>query len=227
MALRKPHTLQEALGRLPSHEPPAALWPAIAQALEQQAADTVLREALQALPQHKPPPAVWQEINWRQALAQLPQHEPPASVWANIAGSLEQPQRATGRLIKLGWLARAAAAVLLAASIWWAWPSSGEAAAISYAASSEAADEAIDKPIDWNADSEVMEEAVALFRKDPLAKTLPVYTDWLSAWEELAGAQQEVTEMMQRYGRDARLLRQLGKIERERSALLRQMIAKI
>ena len=72
-----------------------------------------------------------------------------------------------------------------------------------------------------------MQQALTAFKKDPTARTLDEYPDLLSEWQELSDAREEITRIMERYGNDARLVRQLSEIERERSRLLRNMIAQI
>lgn len=198
-----------------------------------------LKEAIRQLPAYAPPPSVWGGIEaeleareleqpLREAIAQLPAYQPPEKVWLSIQAGL-QPSEAR-RPRRLRYLARAsaaaAAAVLLIAAFF-LWLDFDGRLAVSYAHTSAPAPATGLYEADWNADETAMGRLIAEFSQDPLAMQSPEHQSLLDEWRELNEARAEVLSFMERYGRDGRLIRQLGEIERERSALAREMAGRI
>ena len=220
--------LQHALQQLPDYAPEERVWDAIAQQLEQDEAEAPLREAIRQLPGYAPPDSVWQGIEralpeqpLQNGLSQLPSYDPPPELWSRIEKNIP------GRRAWLPWISRAAAAILLALGAWYLWPSASPDWQLSYDYAQK--DEAMlwKEVADWDDDEAAMRQAVALFERDPVAKSIEAYEELLQAWDELSEAKAEIAEIMELYGKDAELIRQMSEIERERSGIVRRMIAQI
>lgn len=228
-------TLKDALSRMPVYAPPAKCWQEIDRELDKVAAEAPLHSALHELPSYTPPSMVWARITdtleadtsqqqLTEVLAKLPQYAPPAKVWTAIEGGIRPP----ARRFQLMMLTRAAAAIALVLSLWWAWSQPDEAplqATYTYDQQTTRAQFASIE--DWGQADALMQKAVNEFREDPVAKQLPTYELLLSEWADLKDAQEEVAKMMERYGKDAQLIRQMSEIEKERSGLIREMITQI
>ncbi len=228
-------TLHQALAQLPAYAPPEAVWAGIEAQLAARPEQSSLKSAL---PEYAPPPSTWaaieqtlardeQERPLRQALKQLPEYEPAGEAWPRIAAQLPQANRPKGRILPLHRIAQAAAAIALALGLWWAWPAPPDNTPdISYAHEQETdyPPPAIAIPAEEQA---LIETAVREFKRDPLAQQAPDYQRLLREWEALTEARSEIADMMERYGKDARLVRQLGEVEKARSGLLKAMIAHI
>ncbi|MCI4651736.1 hypothetical protein [Phaeodactylibacter sp.] len=228
-------TLKDALSRMPVYAPPAKCWQEIGRELDKDAREDTLHAALNELPDYAPPSQNWARIaetleadaaeqRLKDALSKLPQYAPPAETWTAI----EQEIRPPARRIKLMVVARAAAAIALLVGLWWAWPQQ-EAAPLraTYSYDQQTTNAQFASIEDWGQADALMQKAVDEFREDPVAKQLPAYELLLSEWADLKGAQEEVAKMMERYGKDTQLIRQMSEIEKERSSLIREMIAQI
>lgn len=228
-------TLKEALSRMPVYAPPAKCWQEIGRELDKDAREASLHAALNELPDYAPPSQNWARIadtleadaaeqRLKDAISKLPQYTPPTEVWTAIKHEIKLP----ARRIKLMMLTRAAAAIALLLGLWWAWPQQ-EAAPLqaTYTYDQQTTNAQFTSIEDWGQADALMQKAVNEFREDPVARQSPAYNLLLSEWEDLKAAQQEVAEMMERYGKDAQLIRQMSEIEKERSGLIREMIAQI
>lgn len=232
--------LYDTLDTLPAYHPPPEVWQGIRRALDE-AGDTrgvdaqLLKKTLRELPNYKPPTTAWQRIaqalqnedgeqDLQGRLQQLPMYDPPATVWQGIEGAL--PVR---RIVPLRtWLARAAAVIALALGTWYLWPTESVRLQATYEYQTETAGLAWDSPTaDWSDDEMAIAQAVAQFRNDPLARSSDYYDDLIDEWEELTRAKAEITEIMELYGKDAQLIRQMSEIEQERSGLIRRMVREI
>lgn len=228
-------SLRRALAQLPEYAPPEAVWAGIESQLAAPGGKTRLKEVL---PEYAPPLGTWaaieqtlardeQEQPLKQALQQLPEYEPADTVWPRIAAQLPRASPKRARTLPLHRLAQAAAAIALALALWWAWPAPSAAPpAISYAYAQEAGYPLPTATV--SAEEQVLiQTAIQEFRQDPVAQQAPNYQQLLREWESLTEARSAIAGMMDRYGKDARLLRQLGEVERERAGLLKEMIAQI
>lgn len=229
-------TLKEALSKLPVYGPPAGGWKSIDRELSIKRQEKPLHQAVAGLPEHAPSPHNWKNIEailnadaseaaLQQALAELPQYTPPGKVWEGVSENINRP----AQRFRLTALARMAAAIALLLGLWWAWPapSGSEPMSETYAYAQERITGAFTPEADWEEDHQLMQIAVQAFRKDPVAQQLPEYEVLLDEWAALKAAQEEVAAMMERYGKDNQLVRQMSKIERERTGLIREMIAQI
>ncbi|NBC09668.1 MAG: hypothetical protein GVY26_20945 [Bacteroidetes bacterium] len=232
--------LYDALEQLPAYQPPPQVWQAVEQALQEaQDGEAALSARLSALPAYDPPAAVWkhidqllqasaQEAPLREQLQQLPDYDPPAEVWENIEQGL--PDGQSGQTVPLRtWLARAAAVIALVIGTWYFWPSDyNTALQATYGHSTETAGLAWNTAAeDWADEEAAIAYAVKQFQDDPLARSSDHYHDLMVEWKELNEAKDEITEIMELYGKDAQLIRQMSEIEQERSSLLRRMVREI
>lgn len=199
-----------------------------------------LKEALQQLPQYQPAGSLWKNIAaelerkekekllLRDALKRLPDYTPPAKVWQGIETALlteAAPRPSLRRFI--AWAGSAAAALALLFAIYHLRPSQDEGLQIAYSHQTESALSPTLYQADWDEDEAALQEVAARFVKAPVAQEHPQYELLREEWEELDDAKREVLEFMKRYGNDGALIRQLAAIERERSALARQMATQI
>lgn len=192
-----------------------------------------LREALNRLPQHEPPDETWEQLEaelgksrgaaaLKAALGQLPSYSPPPSVWEAIESGLEQPAKAPSfRFRRL--ILPAAAASIAALAAWFVFHPFGEAELkTTYAYETARINSGLFEN-DWDEDEEALQAVAGQFREDPLARRQDQYQALLEEWRELEEAKAEVKEIMELYGKDARLVRQMSAIERERSKVAKAM----
>ncbi len=190
-------TLKEALNRLPQHEPPAGLWTQIESELSREEQERALQDALEKLPAYSPPPAVWEAIE----------------------SGLEP--KALARLHRLAWPAVAASiAILVAFFLFNPFVEAGLHPEYTYSVEKANLDLLGN---DWDDDEQAMKTVVEQFSSDPVAKRQDDYGRILDEWKELEEAKTEIRAVMDTYGKDARLVRQMSDIERERSRLIRVM----
>ncbi|HKK79176.1 MAG TPA: hypothetical protein VJ933_06085 [Phaeodactylibacter sp.] len=232
--------LDEALERLPVYQPPPQVWQAVERALQEERDNEAgLKSRLRELPAYDPPAAVWKridqslqtsgaEVPLQEQLQQLSAYDPPAEVWENIKQAL--PGNADRRVVPMyTWLARIAALIALAAGAWYLWPSDHNTALqASYGHSTEPASLAWNADVEgWPEEERAIQHAVEQFQDDPLARSSDHYDDLMDEWEELNEAKAAIAEIMELYGKDAQLIRQMSEIEQERSSLLRRMVREI
>jgi hypothetical protein len=190
-----------------------------------------LETAINQLPVYEPDEAVWSniahELEVQEAIPQLPSYAPPVEVWETIHAQLEsEAQEKTGRIRQLRprWAAAASVAVLIIAGLW-LWPKNQSGDQFTYEATTVEA--VFVTQNDWDTDEEALQMVVQTYRNDPLARQNDQYDAMLSEWEELNSAKEEIKAMMDQYGHDSRLVRQLGSIERDRSAVVKEMAIQI
>jgi hypothetical protein len=198
--------LKEALQHLPQYQPAGSLWKAIAAELEREEREKPLQDALKRLPSYIPPTKVWQGIE--------------TALWTQAATRHR-------RLRFVAWAGSAAAALALLLAIYHLQPSQDESLQIAYSYQTESALSPTLYQPDWDDDEAALQEVAAHFVKAPVAQLHPQYELLREEWEALDEAKREVLEFMKRYGNDGALIRQLATIERERSALARQMASQI
>lgn len=194
-------SLQEAINRLPSYEPPLAVWEGIDKQLG--------------------------EIQQRSLLKQLPIYPPPAKVWNQINKGLEkaassaqrQPLKAPSSSTWLLWVARVAAAVFLfsAGYVFANWKNQPK---VSFAVRQEQSPPQGAVVADWNEEEERFQNIMDQLNNLNDPKLNALRTELI----ELTKAKQEVEEMLRQYGRDNRVIRQLVEIETQRSQLYRLAI---
>lgn len=196
------HTLRDALKQLPQYDPPEQSWRQIAAKLDKEEREATLKDAL----------------------GRLPSYSPPSKVWEAIEGGLKQTEKARPHRFRLHRLFLPAAAAGIAVLTAWFLlrPTGEQGMKTTYAFEVIRANTALLEN-DWDEDEKAMQAVVEQFRGDPFAQRQEQYSRLLEEWRELEEARAEVKAIMKLYGKDARLIRQVGEIERERSRLARAM----
>ena len=188
------HLLQQALGQLPAYEPPIGIWEDIQTSLD---ADQMLQNQLPTLPAYTPPDALWDAIE-----NQLPK------------------QRRFGRVL---FLRLAAAAVLLgmAIGVWWLTGVRAEEAII--VQTQEIADPNILETTQAPEDSAFLFVQKFCETQVPICQD-PAFEALKTELDELSEAKEALRAALGSYSDDPALAEQMIRIERERSALLQQIM---
>ncbi|MFN4253748.1 MAG: hypothetical protein ACK4Q5_01935 [Saprospiraceae bacterium] len=194
-------TLENALAKLPSYEPPAGIWDGLAAALD---AD--------------------------QQLHRLPQHEPPPVIWANIEQALEndraaQQRRAQWQVFRGPARLAAAAAVLLAlvGVAFFARPKTGGE---HFSVRQEQVDEHLLKVV-REAENPAFDLVQDLCRERQPVCQQPDFKRLKTELDELTAAKKELKDALGNFGDDPTLVAEMVKIERDRSRILEQMMQMI
>jgi len=192
------HLLQQALGQLPAYEPPMGIWEEIQVALD---ADQLLQQQLPALPTYTPPDTLWETIE-----SQLP--------------GINAHQPRFGRVL---FLRLAAAAVLLgmAIGVWWLTGSRAEEAVI--VQTQEIADPNILETTQAPEDSAFLFVQKFCETQVPICQD-PAFEALKTELDELSEAKEALRTALGSYSDDPALAEQMIRIERERSALLQQIM---
>ena len=201
---RNKETLRQALRQLPVHEPPPQIWTGIAGALEASGAEESRRAALASLPVYAPPPQIWQAIERELEKEAAP---PPLRVRRRRAWAL----------------AATVALLLTAGALAWQQRQRPAAPVVTVEQSQELLPTPPAPAVDWNADEAAFNEVLASFTAHPLLQSDPAFKSLQAELNELNAAKLEIETMMQRYGRDALLIKQIGAVERARSDVLKAL----
>lgn len=193
-------TLSKAIADLPGYTPPANIWMAIDASLERQES---IQTALHNLPQHRPPTVVWDQIE-QQLDAAKPQKRP--FTYRMLRGA--RP-----------WIA-AATLCGLALGTWWYLEA--EPPAITTIAYSEEVQMQASFAADWNDEEEQIAFVIQKAERSPVADPQEVKR-LKSEYNELTDARAEVEDMLNRYGEDESLLKEVARIERQRSQVIREL----
>lgn len=195
-----------------------------------------LKEALRQLPQHQPPKAVWEgianemlsyekEAPLREAIGQLPSYEAPNDIWATIEKELKTPVRSPLKIRRYRYAA-AAAVIGLLFSVWFLMPPGDPAASVSISYSSEESNPALFVS-DWEEDQQDIHWIAEQFESSRAAKAHKQYENLLIEFTELNDAKAEIENIMKNYGKAPDLIHKMGKIELERTRVVKQMAALI
>lgn len=221
--------LQKALASLPQYEPTHDLWGQIE-------VDLQLGEMVQTLPEYAPPAMVWEDIDEKlgiaqveeplmTALEQLPIYEPPSLVWKGIEAQLAPAKEA--KVVTLawrGWIAAAAmVGVMLLAGVLF-FNQDSETITIAYSEEVRNAEEL--KP-DWYEDEDAFATILAICKTQTFTCEAPEFKSLKTELEELNDARTALEEVMGDYGQDNNLMKQLARIEHERSDVLKEMVKMI
>jgi hypothetical protein len=194
------NTLRAALERLPEYEPSDALWAALEGGLD---ADEEIGAQAHALPQYEPPDHVWARLE--EGLAEMP------------ARPALRPS-----FVRRYALAAAAAVALLLGAWWWLGGPTAEQIAVTQQTLDQTAVAAIAEPED---PAFALVEGLCRERM-PICQN-PDFKYLKTELDELTNAKQALRQALGTYSDDPELTAQLVRIEQERSALLRQMVAMI
>ena len=197
-------SLREALGRLPEHAPPAAVWAGLEEALD---ADAALAADM----------------------PNLPVYDPPAAIWTQIEAGLETEGRPVSKTIAMWPTARRLSAVAAALALllagWWYWaPAKPSGAIVSVH------QEVVDNRL-LAANTEAEDDAFGMVQE--LCRTemplcdQPEFRSLKTELDELTQAKTELKAALGNFGDDPELHAELARIERERSDVLRQMMSMI
>lgn len=184
-----------------------------------------LRRALERLRSYAPGEELWSGVEAQldrsppvPGLDKLPTYAPPPQVWNTLNHDLDRDRvRQLGRR-RIFRVAAVAASLLLLVGL--LFPLTGSSPKVTVVVSEERAP-SLPIDADWQEDDNRFEDLLRRLAADdePAVNILKVEL------EELTGARRDVEEMLNRYGQDPQLIRQLGEIERERSDIYRQLIA--
>ncbi len=199
-------TLQRALRQLPEHEPEASVWESISQELKE----------------------AEREAGLRQSLPHLSTYTPPDLVWENIVSELESEEEKQEAKIRplfprTALTAAATIALLLAGLAWLLLPDSNNTRVTIIKREVRLPDTQLVR--DWDKDEPAFETVRTQFVEHPLLRSHPKMQRLNHELEELNAAKAEIETVMDSYGRDADLINRIGQIERERSDVLKRMVA--
>jgi DNA repair exonuclease SbcCD ATPase subunit len=201
-------TLQRAIRQLPQYKPGEGVWAAVEDALDRIEEGERLQASLHLLPSYEPPQKVWEHIQ-EELDSDVAEKERPAGV----------------RRLLLYWRQLAASAsVLLLLGVGWGLISKADAPTVTVV-ESEAVLPADMVSHDWNADEAMFEQVLRHYAEHPFLEQDPQIRNLKQELEELNEAKSEIEEMMERYGDDPDLIRQIGEIERQRSEVVKRMVA--
>lgn len=193
-----------------------------------------LIDALRHLPVHRAPAVLWEEIEQELAaekllqagMNRLPQYNAPANAWAGIESQLDIPTPARTKIRRLRPVVlRVAAAILIGLVAWQGWQQLAQRPSVTYLKGEEIQTFAFAR--DWDADEADFAEVTALFTAYCERERNPRDCQLQEDLAELNAARRELTQAVDTYGADPQLIKQLSKIELDRSAIVRQMAQRI
>lgn len=190
--------LREALGRLRSYEAPASAWEGIAGELRPVLAD------------------------------KLPSYQPAAGVWNRISREMEradetaaQRRMARQRSLPLRKIVRVAAAIALLLSIAFGVDRYQDRQIVTVTYSQEVAPSPTLQ--DWDDNEDSFKNAIVEIE----ARNEPGLNSLRHELDELTYAKEEIKAKLVSYGEDPAMIRQLAKIERDRSDIYRRIIVEL
>jgi len=183
-----------------------------------------LKKAITRLPNYEPPEAIWMaidsELNLKEGIEALPQYTPTNELWENINQQL--PTKKTKLFSLKKWAI--AATILLGVGINFWFYQQSPTTSLSYAL------ETIDPQLlqaDWDEDEQLFDEISAICQMKTYSCTVPEFQLLETELEELNEAKSDLKQAIHSFGKDTDLINQLSKIELERTAVLKKMIATI
>jgi hypothetical protein len=190
-----------------------------------------LKKAILALPSYQPPEGLWNDIEQQlddsaaldAAIETLPEYHPPAQVWENISEALEQPSpQPRLRVLSSFFLSRAAAvaAVITAAFLGYLVIDRENDATVSYAETTVIETEV---RIDYQEDEPMIQMVSQNFEESPVAQQQENYDHLLSELKELNQAKEAILDMIDSYGEDPQMIKELADIERSRTDVVMKM----
>lgn len=240
-------TLRQALQHLPTYAPPSACWTSISVGLD---AEQSIAAAVRELPSYSPPPAIWEQIEnqleqptlvvvhtrrwtyYRAALAAAFALLLVAAWW--LVRPAETPQQAVAQPALETPLAHTEqpenhnqqSTISNQQSTIVGRKPSTVSRTPSYTYSKQVADAALSAACQ-STDEAPFELVEDLCRNAAPVCEQPEFKSLKTELDELTLAQQQLREALGQYADDPDLVRQLVELERERSALLQQLIALI
>ena len=192
-----------------------------------------LKDALRHLPEHRAPEFIWDRIEQHleqegylhQAIAELPTYTAPNAIWGRIEAELGRGGKIR-RLSSWGWSVAAGVAIVVTAALGlYQWNQTrGQ---VSYAYSEEKV-APINSPRDWDDAETDVQEVQTLFANFCKYQAQNEEDCALeNELKELNAAKAELKDVMARYGEDPDLIRELSKLEQDRSRVVKAMVEKI
>ena len=194
----------------------------------------VLTKLLGELPVYQPPAGVWERLDHYLSIPSqkgwnnLPEYQPPDDIWHRIESGLDTPVSRplpVNRLKRvLPWAASVAAT--LAMVVWFVQPSSHAGSGdgkVSLSYSREVVDASLLQR-DWEQDEEAFDMINRLCAGASFTCANPDMQSLQAELEELTMAKNSLEEALGKYGTDIDLIGQLTEIERQRTALLKQIL---
>lgn len=185
-----------------------------------------LHSAIRQLPSIAPPEQVWfrieQELGLAEAIRRLPDYHPPEEIWRRLNHelALRPPVRKKRTLFRLPYgIAAAATLTLFAISLWWLASLPGEQVSLSYTTEMS---QQMAIPPDWDNENDQFKRILQLAQQSPVVDPSELAV-LASELEELETAKQALLALYQKYGDDPDIARKIAGLERERSAVLRQI----
>lgn len=203
-------TLIKAIEALPEYQPGPDVWAAVSEALTLETTEQeAFQQAIDALPRYAPPPQVWEAI-----------------VHDLATGKRNAPVKTGFRLRRRIVQASVAASLLLAAALAGKLYVDRPVTSVELSYSEEIRSDDLYRD-DWNQDAASFDEVIRQYTSNPLLSEQPDFRNLREELDELNSAKQEIEQMMEQYGRDPDLIRQIGEIERERSEILKKIVVLI
>ncbi|MCB0634696.1 MAG: hypothetical protein R2824_06640 [Saprospiraceae bacterium] len=196
----------------------------------------VLLEGIRSLPKYEPPIDLWNAIeiqlenreHYQRAINTLPQYSAPTKVWEQLEIALDKanPQSRSTPIRRLfsrryQWAAAAVAGGLIICA--WLLFQADPAATTSIVYSEERLT-APPVEMDWGNEESSFAMVLQQVDQSPVADPHTIQRLKME-YHELTDAREEVAQMIQRYGEDADMLKEIARIERERSKVIKELAA--
>ncbi|MEM6320295.1 MAG: hypothetical protein AAF960_21685 [Bacteroidota bacterium] len=178
-----------------------------------------LQQGLKKLPVYDPPESVWNNVAnslvLRGGIEGLPEYEPSEKSWGRIEKRLVSAKRKHWQK----W-AIAATILIVICGNWWV---NQQLAPSDFTYSTEIV-EAKALQINWETDQTVLSQIISICEAKKGICTDDEFQDLEFSLQELDEAKNELKVAIATYGVDMELLTQLEKVERERTAVLKEMM---
>ena len=186
-----------------------------------------LKNTIPHLPQYYPPEEIWEGIDRvltqdqqvQESLSQLPDYNPPAIVWEKIETELTP----SPRILRKRWYPLAAAIMLgILATTALLWSFSQKSITYSYAEAELPAFPISDA--DWHDDDATIAALLTSYQSNPLMTDHPQFNEYQNEYNELMDARGEILQMINRYGMDHDMVRQIKNIELARNEVIQKLV---
>lgn len=189
-----------------------------------------LINAIKQLPNYRPSHQVWevveQELSLQEKLKELPSYQPPVFVWEDIETKLKDKHKS--KLIPIrnfkAWQVAAAIGLLIISTVIFRSFDSKETTNISVTEETIFTE---GLKADWDQDEQYFQKILAYYEDHPFNKQIPEYQTLKTELEELEVAKEEIKTILNQYGTNPDIIKQLGKIELERTKIAKKLISLI
>lgn len=196
------HILNDALKKLPGHEPPSFLWEKIEFDLE--GADESQR--------------------MQESLMVLPEYDPPDTVWEGIENNLHPKAKIVKMPIWRRYASIAAIGVIIFATFWMFQTETIPEGVLSYSQ-----EEIEDRLLahDWDEDEDAFQDFMNICETKKFVCETPEFVNLKTEFLELNDAKLALKEAIGAFGTNPDLIIQMKEIELERTDLFKTMIAMV